>query len=47
MEGEVRELQLVFESIKALQGQFLAVFCRPAELGIGSVWSNALFALLV
>lgn len=38
------ELQLVVESIKALQAQFIAMFCMPAELGIGSVWSNALFA---
>lgn len=37
----------MFESIKALQAQFIAVFCTSAELGIGSVWSNALFALLV
>lgn len=31
------ELQLVFESIKALQAQLIAVFSMPAELGIGSV----------
>lgn len=36
------ELQLVFQSIKALQAQIIVVFCRPAELGIGSVWSNTL-----
>lgn len=41
------ELQLVVESIKALQAQFIAVFSMPAELGIGSVWSNALFAFLL
>lgn len=31
------EFQLVFESVKALHGQFIAVFCRPVKSGIGSV----------
>lgn len=35
------------QSIKALQTKFIAVFCRPEELRTGSVWSDALSALLV
>lgn len=37
----------MFESVQAWQAEFIAVFYRPEELAIGSVWSNALFALLM